>query len=160
MVPYWGADGTPANLPRSTNLSASWSAWPIVEKTSFARLEQQLGNGRSVKGNISHAVRDTDGSVWYGAAGNPRADGTGVAYISHFNEHSTMDVRRQRRRRSSCSVASTNWCSAWASRCARASRKAWTSTTTMPMPWCRTGATGPAICLVLPVTRLQAVFAE
>ncbi|MEN5316693.1 TonB-dependent siderophore receptor [[Pseudomonas] hibiscicola] len=93
VVPYWGADGTPANLPRSTNLSASWSAWPIVEKTSFARLEQQLGNGWSVKGNISHAVRDTDGSVWYGAAGNPRADGTGVtAYISHFNEHSTMDV--------------------------------------------------------------------
>lgn len=93
VVPYWGADGTPANLPRSTNLSASWSAWPIVEKTSFARLEQQLGNGWSVKGSISHAVRDTDGSVWYGAAGNPRADGTGVtAYISHFNEHSTMDV--------------------------------------------------------------------
>ncbi len=53
VVPYWGADGTPANLPRSTNLSASWSAWPIVEKTSFARLEQQLGNGWSVKGNIS-----------------------------------------------------------------------------------------------------------
>ncbi|WP_414493042.1 TonB-dependent siderophore receptor [Stenotrophomonas maltophilia] len=93
VVPYWGADGAPANLPRSTNLSASWSAWPIVEKTSFARLEQQLGNGWSVKGAISHAVRDTDGSVWYGAAGNPRADGTGVtAYISHFNEHSTMDV--------------------------------------------------------------------
>ena len=93
VVPYWGADGAPANLPRSTNLSASWSAWPIVEKTSFARLEQQLGNGWSVKGNLSHAVRDTDGSVWYGAAGYPRADGTGItAYISHFNEHSTMDV--------------------------------------------------------------------
>lgn len=93
VVPYWGADGAPANLPRSTNLSASWSAWPIVEKTSFARLEQQLGNGWSAKGNVSHAVRDTDGSVWYGAAGNPRADGTGItAYISHFNQHSTMDV--------------------------------------------------------------------
>ncbi|KAG0742220.1 hypothetical protein G6F24_016534 [Rhizopus arrhizus] len=26
VVPYWGADGAPANLPRSTNLSASWSA--------------------------------------------------------------------------------------------------------------------------------------
>ncbi|WP_295570813.1 TonB-dependent siderophore receptor [Stenotrophomonas maltophilia] len=93
VVPYWGADGAPANLPRSTNLSATWSAWPIVEKTTFARLEQQLDNGWSVKGNVSHAVRDTDGSVWYGAAGYPRADGTGVtAYISHFNEHSTMDV--------------------------------------------------------------------
>ena len=93
VVPYWGADGNPANLPRSTNLSASWSSWPMLEKTTFARLEQQLGNGWSVKGNATHAVRDTDGSVWYGAAGYPRADGTGVtAYVSHFNEHSTMDV--------------------------------------------------------------------
>ncbi|GAB3060933.1 TonB-dependent siderophore receptor [Stenotrophomonas tumulicola] len=93
VVPYWGADGRPANLPRSTNLSASWSAWPIVEKTSFVRLEQQLGNGWSAKANFTHADRDTDGSVWYGASGYPRADGTGVnAYISHFNEKSTMDV--------------------------------------------------------------------
>ncbi len=93
VVPYWGVDGKPANLPRSTNLSASWSQWPIVEKTSFARLEQQLGGNWTIKGSFTHADRDTDGSVWYGAAGNPRPDGTGVtAYISHFAEKSTMDV--------------------------------------------------------------------
>jgi len=93
VVPYWGVDGTPANLPRSTNLSASWSQWPIVEKTSFARIEQQLGRDWSLKANLTHADRDTDGSVWYGAAGYPRPDGTGVvAYISHFAEQSTMDV--------------------------------------------------------------------
>ncbi len=93
VVPYWGVDGKPANLPRSTNLSAEWSQWPIVEKTSFARIEQQLGNGWAVKGSFTHAQRNTDGSVWYGAAGYPRPDGTGVtAYISHFAEDSTMDV--------------------------------------------------------------------
>ena len=93
VVPYWGADGKPANLPRSTNLSASWSAWPIIEKTRFARVEQQLGSGWALKGTYTHADRDTDGSVWYGAAGYPRPDGTGVtAYVSHFNETSTMDV--------------------------------------------------------------------
>ncbi|WP_317212742.1 TonB-dependent siderophore receptor [Stenotrophomonas sp. C3(2023)] len=93
VVPYWGADGKPANLPRSTNLSASWSAWPIIEKTRFARVEQQLGSGWALKGTYTHADRDTDGSVWYGASGYPRADGTGVsAFISHFNETSTMDV--------------------------------------------------------------------
>ncbi len=93
VVPYWGADGTPANLPRSTNLSASWSQWPIVEKTRFVRFEQQLPNDWSIKGTFTHADRDTDGSVWYGASGYPRADGTGVvAYISHFAEQSTMDV--------------------------------------------------------------------
>ncbi len=93
VVPYWGVDGKPAKLPRSTNLSASWSQWPIVEKTSFARIEQQLGAGWALKGSFTHADRETDGSVWYGANGFPRPDGTGVtAYLSHFAEQSTMDV--------------------------------------------------------------------
>lgn len=93
VVPYWGADGKPANLPRSTNLSASWSSWPIVEKTTFARLEQQLGAHWSVKAAVSRAKRNTDGAVWYGAQGYPRPDGTGVvAYIGNFVENSVMDV--------------------------------------------------------------------
>ena len=93
VVPYWGADGKPANLPRSTNLSARWSSWPMVEKTTFARLEQQLGSHWSVKAAVSRAKRATDGAVWYGASGNPRADGSGVqAFISDFVEDSTMDV--------------------------------------------------------------------
>ncbi|KAF1016430.1 MAG: Ferripyoverdine receptor [Stenotrophomonas maltophilia] len=93
VVPYWGPDGTPADLPRSTNLSARWSSWPIVEKTSFARLEQQLGNNWSVKAAFSRSKRSTSGAVWYGAQGYPRADGTGVAaYIGNFMEDSTMDV--------------------------------------------------------------------
>ncbi|MCS4234171.1 TonB-dependent siderophore receptor [Stenotrophomonas sp. BIGb0135] len=93
VVPYWGADGKPANLPRSTNLSATWSSWPIVEKTTFARLEQQLGNGWSLKAAATQAKRDTDGDVWYGASGYPRADGTGVSgFISHFAERSRMNV--------------------------------------------------------------------
>jgi outer membrane receptor for ferric coprogen and ferric-rhodotorulic acid len=93
VVPYWGADGKPANLPRSTNLSATWSSWPIVEKTTFARLEQQLGNGWSLKAAATQAKRDTDGNVWYGASGHPRADGTGVSgFISHFAERSRMNV--------------------------------------------------------------------
>jgi len=93
VVPYWGPDGKPANLPRSTNLSASWSSWPIVEKTVFARLEQQLGSQWSVRAAVSRARRNTDGAVWYGAQGYPRADGTGVlAYIGNFLEDSTMDV--------------------------------------------------------------------
>ncbi len=93
VVPYWGSDGRPANLPRSTNLSARWSSWPIVEKTTFARLEQQLGNGWALKASATRAKRETDGSVWYGAQGYPAPDGTGVvAYISHFAENSEMKV--------------------------------------------------------------------
>ncbi|MEN5102526.1 TonB-dependent siderophore receptor [Stenotrophomonas sp. TWI809] len=93
VVPYWGPDGKPANLPRSTNLSASWSSWPIVEKTTFMRLEQQLGKGWSLKASATQAKRNTDGDVWYGAQGYPAPDGTGVrAYLSHFAERSEMNV--------------------------------------------------------------------
>lgn len=93
VLPYWDADGQPANLPRSTNLSARWSSWPIVEKTAFARLEQQLGNGWSIKGSFTRSRRDTEGNVWYGAAGYPRPDGTGVkAFIGAFAERGDMQV--------------------------------------------------------------------
>ncbi|MGA9663999.1 MAG: TonB-dependent receptor plug domain-containing protein, partial [Pseudomonas alloputida] len=35
-VPFWNADGSKANLPRSTNLSAPWSSWPLKDQTVFA----------------------------------------------------------------------------------------------------------------------------
>lgn len=93
VVPYWGADGQPANLPRSTNLSATWSAWPIVEKTAFARLQHDFGNEWSVKAAFTRSRRDTQGSVWYGASGYPRVDGSGVvAYIGQFGERGDMQV--------------------------------------------------------------------
>ncbi|WP_411850500.1 TonB-dependent siderophore receptor [Stenotrophomonas sp. LGBM10] len=93
VVPYWGVDGQPANLPRSTNLSARWSSWPIVEKSAFARIEQQLGDGWSIKGSYTRSKRETEGNVWYGAAGYPRPDGSGVvAYIGAFGERGDMQV--------------------------------------------------------------------
>ncbi|WP_269791451.1 TonB-dependent siderophore receptor [Stenotrophomonas sp. Iso1] len=93
VVPYWGADGKPANLPRSTNLSARWSQWPIVEKSTFARIEQTLGHDWAIKGSFTRSKRETEGEVWYGASGYPRPDGTGVnAFIGAFGERSDMQV--------------------------------------------------------------------
>ncbi|MCL7714248.1 TonB-dependent siderophore receptor [Stenotrophomonas mori] len=93
VVPYWGADGKPAGLPRSTNLSARWSQWPIVEKTAFARLEQGLGRDWTLKASYTRSKRDTQGEVWYGASGYPRADGSGVgAFIGAFGERGDMQV--------------------------------------------------------------------
>lgn len=93
VVPYWGVDGQPANLPRSTNLSARWSQWPIVEKTAFARLEQSLGHDWSARASYTRSRRDTQGEVWYGAAGYPRPDGSGVrAYVGVFGERGDMQV--------------------------------------------------------------------
>ncbi len=93
VVPYWGADGKPANLPRSTNLSARWSSWPIIEKSAFARLEQQLGHGWAAKFAYTRSKRETDGAVWYGASGYPRADGSGIsAFVGSFGENGDMQV--------------------------------------------------------------------
>lgn len=84
-VPYWNADGSLANLPRSTNLSARWSAWPRVEKQAFARIEQGFGDGWLAKLAFTRNLTDTDGKMFYGGAGYPRADGTGIsAWTSHF----------------------------------------------------------------------------
>lgn len=92
-VVYWNADGTVANLPRSTNFSAPWSSWPIVENKTFATLKHDLGAGWGLRVAYTHSQRDTDGKVWYGGNGNPRPDGTGItAWTSHFIYDESMDV--------------------------------------------------------------------
>jgi outer-membrane receptor for ferric coprogen and ferric-rhodotorulic acid len=87
-VPYWNADGSLAKLPRSTNLSARWSAWPRVEKQAFARLEQRFGDGWTAKLALARNRSDTDGKMFYGGNGYPRADGSGITvWTSHFLGH-------------------------------------------------------------------------
>jgi outer membrane receptor for ferric coprogen and ferric-rhodotorulic acid len=89
-VPYWMSDGTLANLPRSTNLSARWSAWPRIEKQAFARIEQTFGDW-TAKLAYTHNDSETNGFMYYGGAGYPNADGTGVtAWTSHFEGYTTM----------------------------------------------------------------------
>lgn len=91
-VPYWMADGSLANMPRSTNLSASWSAWPRVEKQAFARIEQQVGNW-TAKLAYANNKSETNGYMYYGGAGYPRADGTGVtAWTSYFLGNVEMEA--------------------------------------------------------------------
>ncbi|MCD9032525.1 TonB-dependent siderophore receptor [Luteimonas sp. Y-2-2-4F] len=94
VLPYWNDDGTLAHLPRSANLSAEWSSWPIVEDTAFARLSHVFGNGWSAQLAYSRAERDTDGRVYYGGAGYPDpVDGSGVgAWTSHFAYGEKMEV--------------------------------------------------------------------
>lgn len=93
VLPYWGADGQPANLPRSTNLSARWSSWPIVEKSYFLRAEQNLARDWTLKAAYTNSKRNTEGQVWYGASGYPRPDGTGIrAFIGSFSENGEMEV--------------------------------------------------------------------
>jgi len=92
-VPYWNADGSKANLPRSTNLSAPWSSWPLKDQTVFATLDQRLANDWRLKAAYTHRQTDSDGKVYYGGNGFPEADRSGMnAWYSHFGGEEKMDA--------------------------------------------------------------------
>lgn len=92
-VPYWNADGSKANLGRSTNMATPWSSWPLRDKTAFARLEQQLGAGWHLKAAYTHRDSDTDGKIYYAGGGFPEADRSGmVANVAHMLGTQKMDV--------------------------------------------------------------------
>ncbi|MHC6225367.1 TonB-dependent siderophore receptor [Pseudomonas sp. X10] len=92
-VPYWNADGSKANLPRSTNLAAPWSSWPLKDKTAFVTLDQQLGNDWLLKAAYTYRQSDTDGKVYYGGNGFPEADRSGMhAWYSHFAGEEKMSA--------------------------------------------------------------------
>lgn len=84
-VPYWNSSGGKANLGRSTNMATPWSSWPLKDKTAFANLDQQLGGGWHLKAAYTHRESDTDGKVYYGGAGFPNDDRSGMsAYSGHM----------------------------------------------------------------------------
>ncbi|SDT60052.1 TonB-dependent siderophore receptor [Pseudomonas prosekii] len=84
-VPYWNSSGGKANLGRSTNMATPWSSWPLKDKTAFANLDQQLGGGWQLKAAYTHRESDTDGKVYYGGAGFPNDDRSGMsAYSGHM----------------------------------------------------------------------------
>ncbi|WP_438282397.1 TonB-dependent siderophore receptor [Pseudomonas alabamensis] len=90
-VPYWMADGSRANLPRSTNLAAPWSSWPLEDHTVFATLDQRLGEDWLLKAAYTRRDSTVDGKVYYGGNGYPHADRSGMrAWYSHFAGDETM----------------------------------------------------------------------
>ncbi len=90
-VPYWMADGSRANLPRSTNLAAPWSSWPLEDHTVFATLDQRLGEDWLLKAAFTRRDSTVDGKVYYGGNGYPRPDRSGMqAWYSHFAGDETM----------------------------------------------------------------------
>ncbi|MGE7955305.1 TonB-dependent siderophore receptor [Pseudomonas sp. NPDC089530] len=84
-VPYWNAAGGKAKLPRSTNMAAHWSSWPLRDKTAFATLDQRLGQDWHLKAAYTRRDSDSDGKVYYGGAGFPEPDRSGMtAWASHM----------------------------------------------------------------------------
>ncbi|QVL16723.1 TonB-dependent siderophore receptor [Pseudomonas qingdaonensis] len=84
-VPYWNASGGKAKLPRSNNISAPWSSWPLKDETVFATLDQRLGGDWHLKAAYTYRQSETDGKVYFGGQGFPEADRSGMnAWVSHF----------------------------------------------------------------------------
>jgi outer membrane receptor for ferric coprogen and ferric-rhodotorulic acid len=92
-LPYWNSSGGKARLSRSSNIAAHWSSWPLKDKTAFATLDQSLGYDWHMKAAYTHRESDTDGKVYYGGAGFPNADRSGMmAWTSHMIGEQKMNV--------------------------------------------------------------------
>lgn len=91
-VPYWNSQGGKAGLSRSTNMAAHWSSWPLTDKTTFATLDHRLSGDWHLKAAYTHRQSDTDGKVYYGGAGFPNDDRSGMtAWASHMRGTSRME---------------------------------------------------------------------
>ncbi|MFL1416999.1 TonB-dependent siderophore receptor [Pseudomonas fildesensis] len=92
-LPYWNSDGSKADLSRSANLAADWSSWPLKDKTTFASIDHRLSADWRLKAAYTHRQSDTDGKVYYGGAGFPNADGSGMtAWTNQMVGTSKMDA--------------------------------------------------------------------
>ncbi|GAA5013826.1 ferripyoverdine/pyocin S3 receptor FpvA [Acinetobacter puyangensis] len=53
-VPYWYADGSESNLPRSYSMAAKWGTISQRNKTIFADIQHTFANSWLIKGAVSH----------------------------------------------------------------------------------------------------------
>lgn len=89
-VPFFAADGSPANLPRSTNMAPKWSRWQRETSTAFVNLEQRFGEDWLLRVNYAHTKGDVQSLRVYGT-GYPAADGSGIFLRTGAGE--TSDAR-------------------------------------------------------------------
>lgn len=113
-VPFFAADGSYANLSRSTNMAPEWTRWQRETSTAFANLEQRFGEDWLLRVNTAHTKGAVQNLRVYGT-GYPAADGSGV-FLRTGAGH-TQDTRRTRAIAWTCiypaglrcSAASTMW---------------------------------------------------
>ncbi|KGU53999.1 ligand-gated channel [Xanthomonas phaseoli pv. phaseoli] len=89
-VPFFAADGSFANLSRSTNMAPEWTRWQRETSTAFANLEQRFGQDWLLRVNTAHTKGAVQSLRVYGT-GYPAADGSGVFLRANAGE--TQDTR-------------------------------------------------------------------
>lgn len=90
-VPFFAADGSYANLARSTNLASKWTRWQRQTSTTFANLEQRFGEDWLLKVNYAHTRGDVQSLRVYGEGYPDSRDGSGIYLRAAAGE--TNDTR-------------------------------------------------------------------
>lgn len=85
-VPFFAADGSYANLPRSTNMAPRWSRWQRQTSTVFANLEQKFGEDWLLKVNVARTKGDVQSLRVYGDGYPDKATGAGVTLLAGAGE--------------------------------------------------------------------------
>ncbi|MBK1878347.1 TonB-dependent siderophore receptor [Pelagicoccus mobilis] len=98
-IPLFAADGTPADLPHTTNFATNWAKWQRESSTLFVNLEQKLGDNWQLKASYNHTTGDEVSKSVYadtwggsGAPGLDKTDGSGIGLLgSYWDSKDTRD---------------------------------------------------------------------
>ncbi|MCH6256321.1 TonB-dependent siderophore receptor [Puniceicoccaceae bacterium K14] len=102
-IPLFAEDGSPADLPHTTNFATNWASWQRESRTAFVNLEQAFGENWQLKAafnltdgdEVSKSVyADTWGGT--GAPGLNKSDGSGLGIIGSYwdtdDERQSIDI--------------------------------------------------------------------
>ncbi len=105
--PLWGAltlyygDGTPTQLPRSSNMATDWSYWNTLNRSSFIVLDSQFNPKWSARLAYQHSTTDEQSELFYtyvadADRGVDPVTGLGlVGYASdydYYDQHDALDI--------------------------------------------------------------------
>ena len=77
-LPYWHADGSLADWPRSKTTAARWARWDSEHETLFADLEHRFGNGWKARASLNRGDRQGDTPLLYMYGAPDRVTGLGL----------------------------------------------------------------------------------
>lgn len=90
-IPRFAADGSEANLPRSTNFATDWTYWNRDSGTAFINLDQKIGENWNLRASFSRTDGDYERLAVY-ATGNPDTT-TGSNLFLRAGANDAEDVR-------------------------------------------------------------------
>lgn len=92
VIPRFAADGSEANLPRSTNFSTDWTYWNRDSGTAFVNLDQKLGENWNLRAAFNHTKGDYERLAVYASDNPDTTTGSGLDLRAGAND--TEDVRQ------------------------------------------------------------------